>query len=1001
MRKPTSRFGCGLIALAFTACASPQRQAPSPQGRPQDAAPAAPATPSTPLPPAAPKIAEAIAAHEEKLVTFAILHASGVAAAEVERGITNLSGMIRYKLDEAFEVEEIAPYVREAVEKLSRTAAVREAGAAYARQKAAVDLVSNPDPIVQRELEREAPAIVEAAKLRNVRATAPIGDAKIEEIAARIQKSVGNRVAVDLVRAQVARVIIKKQMEIAWGNKGPLGAMLEHQAAGAAKPFADVFGRMGSVDLKALGPAYEKGYAGQADEAERILRAEFERSEALFRMSARQSAEQSEMFRMVYAGQNHMLDAVLTLTERNPRHAAIARLACEMMLAYKAKSPEVERRVTAGLEASTDPATRDAREQWRAAREQIGTLALRSAAGAPLTAEQSAELVRAQADERLLAARLVELSELGRYADKPFEAQEGLRALRGRFATDEALVSYVEYRHSPPTTTMPGVKPTRSYGAFVLAKGELGFVPVGLGEIVDRAVEAYLGVISEPAVSLDQKRQAAKTLYDLVIRPIEQRLGGVSRLSVVPDALLQLVPFSALHDGKAWVADRLDIRYAFSERALLGEHVPPVESSAPLVLVPGPYSAEPQPFATGKALTQASFPTIPGALAEGRRVQQLLPKARLVTRERATEGALFSARSPSVIHVAGHGVFLPPASATTSKTRGVVLASSGAALPPPATASAPATTSALDPMIASALVLAPDKARKNDGFLTAFEVAAAPLFGTELVVLSACESGRGHPDRVRGIRGLRQAFFTAGVESLVTSLWSVSDTTTEQLMETFYTELRAGTGRAEALRRASAALRAKNEDPFLWAPFVLLGATEPLGFTAARPRASVPGEDAQSRLLRAMMLKRMKRTVVKLGNASVASGNESDRVLDTHLRATPPPEHGPLVLTLLTAKQAVSMVVTDYTGPGRYDVGTKQLRAGRTAVKDPLAVSITKLTPESAAEHAMGGTLDLMSDAPASGLRGTFRLTFKDGSIAEGGFELESTQPNLPAWMNQ
>ena len=118
------------------------------------------------------------------------------------------------------------------------------------------------------------------------------------------------------------------------------------------------------------------------------------------------------------------------------------------------------------------------------------------------------------------------------------------------------------------------------------------------------------------------------------------------------------------------------------------------------------------------------------------------------------------------------------------------------------------------------------KARKNDGFLTAFEVAAAPLFGTELVVLSACESGRGHPDRVRGIRGLRQAFFTAGVESLVTSLWSVSDRATASLMGRLYREmLRNGRTPSASLRAAQLALRSdsRNQHPYYWAAFTIQG----------------------------------------------------------------------------------------------------------------------------------------------------------------------------------
>jgi CHAT domain-containing protein len=115
------------------------------------------------------------------------------------------------------------------------------------------------------------------------------------------------------------------------------------------------------------------------------------------------------------------------------------------------------------------------------------------------------------------------------------------------------------------------------------------------------------------------------------------------------------------------------------------------------------------------------------------------------------------------------------------------------------------------------------------GLSTALEVAGMNLWGTQLVVLSACESGRGEVDDIgQGVYGLRRAVMVAGAETLVTSLWQVSDQVTRDLMVAYYKNLLAGQGRSEALRQASLAIRKQHPSPFFWAPFIAIGQVGPL-----------------------------------------------------------------------------------------------------------------------------------------------------------------------------
>ena len=111
----------------------------------------------------------------------------------------------------------------------------------------------------------------------------------------------------------------------------------------------------------------------------------------------------------------------------------------------------------------------------------------------------------------------------------------------------------------------------------------------------------------------------------------------------------------------------------------------------------------------------------------------------------------------------------------------------------------------------------------DTGILTAADVAGLDLFATELVVLSACETGLGDVRAGDGVYGLRRAFSVAGARTLVMSLWQVPDEQTCELMADFYLRLGAGRPVAVALREAQLALKSKDADPVFWGAFVCEG----------------------------------------------------------------------------------------------------------------------------------------------------------------------------------
>jgi CHAT domain-containing protein len=231
---------------------------------------------------------------------------------------------------------------------------------------------------------------------------------------------------------------------------------------------------------------------------------------------------------------------------------------------------------------------------------------------------------------------------------------------------------------------------------------------------------------------------------------------------------------------------------------------------------------------TGRA--QGPWTALPGTRGEAEAIQRMFPRAELLLGPEATKGRLLHLSAPGVLHLATHGFFLEDAAAPEG-TRAV---GHFGALGADARAAAPA-----DPLLRSGLILAgasapasgvPDAARplSESTLVTALELAGLNLWGTQLVVLSACDTGRGDVKLGQGVYGLRRAFVAAGAETVVMSLWKVNDETTRVLMESYYRNLLEGQGRGTALRQAMLKLRQTQPHPHYWAPFIALGQNAPL-----------------------------------------------------------------------------------------------------------------------------------------------------------------------------
>jgi CHAT domain-containing protein len=179
-----------------------------------------------------------------------------------------------------------------------------------------------------------------------------------------------------------------------------------------------------------------------------------------------------------------------------------------------------------------------------------------------------------------------------------------------------------------------------------------------------------------------------------------------------------------------------------------------------------------------------------------------------LTQEKATEDNLKSEAGNSVLHIATHGFFLEDVSTENLSNEDDFLSN-------------PLFQSGI--LLSGASVPYAMRNGSEDGVLTAYEAMNLNLENTELVALSACETGLGTIQNGEGVFGLQRSFLMAGANSLLMSLWQVDDAATQQLMVDFYTFWLGGTEKHEAFRQAQLKNKQHYNDPYYWGGFIMIG----------------------------------------------------------------------------------------------------------------------------------------------------------------------------------
>ncbi|MBF0295030.1 MAG: tetratricopeptide repeat protein [Magnetococcales bacterium] len=436
--------------------------------------------------------------------------------------------------------------------------------------------------------------------------------------------------------------------------------------------------------------------------------------------------------------------------------------------------------------------------------------------------------------------------ELGQ-ASKRFQRTSGnvsVAELEKHLPEKAALVDFLVFRDGQKTKLLAGILKKEQ------GQPHFDLVVYPDMEAIQKAVTDYRGMIQDEEAEEEAMKKMGRAVYDLVWAPVKQAIGGREQVYVVPDGLLNILPFPALVDPEdVYLARGTDLHMLTSSRDLLPSGQP--EATGNYLIMAGPdYNSDKVSSAQTQALKEAEgrrsadfkqglrafssgmrglhFDPLPGAEKEGKLIAgQASDKKKLNTiliRNEAQEAALQSlAAPPEIVHIATHGFFLKPDDSL--RKRLLKLARGGdLKLPPPGD----------NPLLRSGLAFAGINANAkflgeldtgNDGVLTALEVLGLDLTGTRLAVLSACETGLGEVHEGEGVYGLRRAFQEAGAQAVISSLWEVSDAGTQALMTNLYARLGDGMTPHQALREAQLDLLESEEwkHPYIWSAFMMVG----------------------------------------------------------------------------------------------------------------------------------------------------------------------------------
>lgn len=319
-------------------------------------------------------------------------------------------------------------------------------------------------------------------------------------------------------------------------------------------------------------------------------------------------------------------------------------------------------------------------------------------------------------------------------------------------------------------------------------------------------------------LSIHSKSTLSKLYQLLIDKPLKNQVKSKKSLIISPDSALRLLPFEALYDQdhNKYLIEEKKIRYIPSGKELvrLYKYSKDITNKKDIAIIfsnpdfntkiisatKKENNITPGTSRSGiiKSLFRMRFAPLPGTKAEAAAIRATLNQSEVkeYRQTKATESTLMKVKEPKILHIATHGFFI-----------------NDNTIP--------------NPMLKSGIALAGANASvikgKSDGIVTALKLSGLNLKGTDLVVLSACETGVVDMNSTDSVSGLSKAFIQAGAKDILMSLWTVDDLATKDLMDFFYREVEKEEDYTTSLQQAKLNMIIQGKHPFYWAAFIVSG----------------------------------------------------------------------------------------------------------------------------------------------------------------------------------
>lgn len=413
-----------------------------------------------------------------------------------------------------------------------------------------------------------------------------------------------------------------------------------------------------------------------------------------------------------------------------------------------------------------------------------------------------------------------------------------LKDLKNKLTNNEAYIEIIRINKQSYNSTKKAADIIKfftdsiSYGAIVIKKNSTPkFILIdGSNQLEKKYASSFKSYI--------QNKQEDIESYHLLFEKIDNELKDVKKIYLVTDGIYNSINIESIYNPnrKQYLIDYLKIQPIQNVRTITDDKKDfKVGMNTKTILFGNPdfdlliTDAKIDNFSLDRGLDNNALDEIKASVKIGRldgtqkeieTIEVIFKNSKstveLFSKANATEDNLKNIQSTDILHIATHGYFL--SNDDTSKTKQSI-------------ANLVNDNYKNDSYLKSGLLLAgaqntlngKQPENSNNGILTAEEAKNLNLKDTELVVLSACETGLGDNLVGEGVIGLQRAFMIAGAKSVIMSLWSVSDEKTQELMTMFYTNwIKNNMSKEEALYQAKLEMKKFYPQPYYWAGFILL-----------------------------------------------------------------------------------------------------------------------------------------------------------------------------------